>query len=91
MADSYRRRCRGDTCRAEIALLPTQGGSRIPIDVAPNPAGNVRVDLDLVGEPVATVLAGPDAEQARDAGVQLFMTHWHTCPDAGQFRGDADA
>lgn len=83
---SYRRRCTGRTCRAEIALLPTEAGKRLPIDVDPDPDGNVRVDRDLLGEPVAHVLAGELLDEARATGVRLYMPHWSTCPDVEAFR-----
>lgn len=83
---NYRRRCRGQTCRAEIALLPTEAGKRLPIDVDPHPDGNVAVTRDLLGEPVAVVLGATAAARWRAEGRSLYMPHHATCPDVEAFR-----
>ena len=77
------RRCRGETCRAEIIFLPTSAGKTIPIDPTPTPDGNIRIATDLLGEPVAHVLG---RTVARSATEPLYVPHWATCPDVEEFR-----
>lgn len=87
MTDKTRWRtvCKGPDCRAEIAMIPTgTPGKSIPLNVNPSIAGNVTVDLDLLGNPVATVLAGIQLEKARSQR-KLFVPHWATCPNADMF------
>ena len=81
-----RRLCRGPSCFAKIALVPTSTGGTIPLNAEPDQAGNVRIDDDLLGTPVAHVLSADGAAAARAEGVTLYMPHWTTCPDVDTFR-----
>lgn len=76
-------RCK--TCGAHVrwAKVPSSG-SKMPLDVDPQPRGNVRY---LPGDRTAVeVLAGPGLEQARGDGDELYSSHFATCPDASLHR-----
>jgi hypothetical protein len=80
-----RRRCR--SCGAPLRWVTSDAsGAAMPLDAAPTSAGNVVLETDLLGGESAVVL-GPDAaDTARDAGEELWMPHWKTCPDAERWR-----
>jgi hypothetical protein len=73
-------RCR--SCNAEIRWARTAAKKRpIPLDLQPSPEGNVH----LVGA-TAYMLNTEDAEQARRHHVELFVSHFATCPHATTHR-----
>ncbi len=71
--------CKGPRCGEEIRWVKGRKGGSIPIDVEPNPEGNVLIE----GDGLAVVL--PKEAAARYTG-EKFMVHWKTCPDAESFR-----
>lgn len=75
------RRCRGDACGAEIAILKTLKDRAIPVDLEPSPIGRLR----LVGDKVE-VLNPTDARAALARGELLYVSHFATCPNAPAFR-----
>jgi hypothetical protein len=76
-------RCR--TCGAEIRWVSTHAGRRMPIDAWPSKAGNVQLIADD-GSVVAEVLRAGRAVEARARGLELFVAHFATCPDAENHR-----
>ena len=64
-------------CGAPIAFRRTSTGKKMPIDVEPNPAGNVFLDGDTA---VVVSRAGPPA------GATLYTAHWKTCELEHRFR-----
>lgn len=66
------------TCKAPIVWARTRTGMAIPLDPEPVPNGNVEV-AGPAGEVAASyVQAEPD--------VVRYVSHFATCPDAGQHR-----
>jgi hypothetical protein len=75
-------RCR--SCNAPIIWATSVNGKPLPLNVQPEPRGNV--ELLAVGngqDPVARVLSS--AERAERVG-ELYVSHWVTCPDAAVWR-----
>ncbi len=67
-----------NTCRSCDALIiwaRTPAGRLMPLDVAPNPEGNVTLEDGRV-----RVLGAVAAGQRRAMGVPLFMAHHVSCP-----------
>jgi hypothetical protein len=57
-----------------------------PLDRRPNPEkGNLRVDFST-SPPKYDVLSKEDATAARERGEELYISHFVTCPNRGQFR-----
>lgn len=54
-----------------------------PLDVQPSPEGNLRLDLSTM---LYDVLTGEALEEARKANEPLYISHFATCPNRGQFR-----
>lgn len=73
-------KCRG--CGAEMKMMPTASGKKIPLNPEPDPDGNL------------VIFAGKahyaSAEQQRAAregkNVTLYSTHFSNCPKANDFR-----
>lgn len=66
------------TCKAPIRwtrMLRT--GRAHPLDAAPTPTGSVR----LVDADAGELLIGPELARARDAGIELYASHFATCPE----------
>jgi hypothetical protein len=68
-------------CKAEIVFATTAKGKQIPIDDQPSLIGNIRI-LDGVAHFLDKEAAGA----AREAGEQLYVAHFATCPRADSFR-----
>lgn len=82
-------KCR--SCGAPIRWAITTGGASMPLDLEPNPDGNVvmtgRSSRSRMGtlSPEVEVIAGaplPGLEDSRER----FMPHHATCPDADEWR-----
>jgi hypothetical protein len=56
-------------------------GKLAPVDAEPSPIGTIRISNDA-----AEVLTGKDRRHALDAGVELFLSHFATCPDREDWR-----
>lgn len=92
MSDRDRGRCRA--CPAQIRWVVMASGKRNPLNVEPDAErGNVliiesEVDADLYGVAVGRAVAlGPlEASAEREKGSDLFLSHFATCPNRGQFR-----
>lgn len=67
-------------CQAPIIWLKTTNGRSMPLDVTPNPEGNV-----VIKDGLAVVLGGVEAADPL-IGERRFMPHWSTCPHAAEFR-----
>lgn len=75
--------CTGPNCSAMIRWAVTADGRRMPVDYAPDPAGNLVRVMVAKGDWRIRVLAdgedpGPD--------VLRWTSHYATCPDADRFR-----
>jgi hypothetical protein len=69
------------SCQARITWLETAGGKKLPVDEDPTPEGNIVV----VGT-IAHVLG--KMEMAKLAtGTPRYVSHFATCPQAGEWRG----
>lgn len=72
------------SCTAGVVWAVTKSGRRMPINVTPDPHGNVI--LKTGGEvPVAVVTVQPPAE-----GEVRYTSHLATCPNAAQHRTRED-
>lgn len=71
-------KCR--SCGAPVRWVKTRTGALMPIDEAPDPAGNVGIDK----EGVAVILAREKLKQGW--GGLLYRSHFATCPNAKQHR-----
>lgn len=78
-----RRACRG--CGAEIVFAGTVNGKAMPVDLLPEPGGNVRL-LDQDGLAYVEVLGPLEQQIAEDAGEPLHYSHFATCPNQEEFR-----
>jgi hypothetical protein len=82
-------RCR--TCGQPIWWATTRlAGQRMPLDADPDPAGQWAI-VDADGLPyeldrAILHLERGDATVANVAGGARWVTHWATCPQAGQWR-----
>lgn len=65
------------SCTARIHWYRTTTGRRIPVNVEPSPNGNIRIDADLFGAPIATVVSDGTGDR---------LSHFVTCPDADRWR-----
>lgn len=75
--------CEGPNCSAKIRWAVTEDGRRMPVDFAPDPAGNLIRVMVAAGDWRIRVLA--TGEQP-EAGTMRWTSHYATCPDAGWFR-----
>lgn len=74
------------SCQAELVWTLTVPGTRMPVDVAPTPTGNVRLDLDgFTIRATVTPDATPDMFDPTDSGFR-YLSHFATCPDAAAWR-----
>lgn len=65
------------SCTARIQWYRSSRGKPMPINVATSPNGNVRIDQDLLGDPIAVVVGDGTGDR---------LAHFVTCPDAEQWR-----
>lgn len=65
------------TCNAPIVWALTEAGRRMPVDAAPDPAGNVA--LLRTDSTVNAVVLGKHREP--DPRATLHQSHWATCPN----------
>jgi hypothetical protein len=74
-----RGRCR--SCGAEVIWAKTEAGRPMPVDVEPDPAGNLHLWLDGNHEYRCAVIveSWPDYRPR-------FRPHFATCPDAQSWR-----
>lgn len=79
------------SCRAPMRWVSMTSGKRNPLDVEPNPMGNVLIveHTNEAGEPwrLGVVLHNGDLlDELRELGVPLYTSHFATCPDADEHR-----
>lgn len=73
------------TCGEAIGWATTVQGKAMPVELEPDAKGNV--DLVYIGgEEVALVLGPADAVAAQASGHELRLSHFATCPHAGDHR-----
>ncbi|MFI7608843.1 5'-3' exonuclease H3TH domain-containing protein [Micromonospora sp. NPDC049366] len=75
--------CTGETCTAAIRWAVTVDGKRMPVDFAPDPAGNLVRVMVAAGDWRIRVLA---AGEEPPPGAHRWTSHYATCPDAAKFR-----
>lgn len=56
-----------------------------PIEMIPTPSGNLRIDE---ATETYAVMTGADLDQARRDGVDLYLSHFATCPERNRFRNN---
>lgn len=69
--------CRTKKCGRPIRWVRTVGGARMPIDAAPNPAGNVQMTE------AGAVVHPPGYEWP--AGINRWMPHFVTCANGKEW------
>lgn len=77
---------RSCSCGARIVFAVTEHGKRMPVDELPAADGNVELEERAGGVLLARVLGKSAAAAARDAGRELYTSHFATCPDAVAYR-----
>lgn len=84
---SGRARCRG--CGARMRWVKTEAGKNMPIDDEPNIAGNI-ILVGFNEAQRARKLPVAEADRLRampeDERPVIYMPHWKTCPERGQFK-----
>jgi len=73
-----------NSCKAQIRWLITTRGLKMPVDVQPSLFGNLQID-----EGIVSVLSDQEATIARRNGVNLYVSHFATCPNAEEHRSKA--
>jgi hypothetical protein len=68
-------------CPAEIMWAVTEKGHRIPLDPSPSDRGNIMLEFQPDGTPIATVVRDP----SKAAG-PLWIVHFAGCPGAQKAR-----
>lgn len=81
--------CRAQVCGARFQWAETAKGRAIPVDLEPDPTGNVRLVARNYrpGAPLAEVLTGSELVDARRAGEDLYLAHFATCPGRAHRKG----
>lgn len=84
MAVDYCKSCKRPIMWA--ATLPR--GRMMPLDLYPDPAGNVALfyRVSSFSNAAATVLGGQELMMAHQIGVLLHTSHFATCPHAAEHR-----
>lgn len=79
--------CRGARCDATIAFVITTAGKMLPIDLEPDPTGNIELtDEDVrTGAGTRFPRAIVHAQASLEDG-ERYLPHFATCPDANEFR-----
>lgn len=81
--------CRGKTCDAPIAWVASRRGKFQPIDLEPNPEGNLVLTSATRKSKAGTVVPVADTiphGQTELLTVDRYMPHHATCPDVDTFR-----
>ena len=68
-------RCR--SCAKKVLWVTTENGKRMPVEEHETEQGNLLLENDLLGDPVARVVA---------PGEGTHVSHFATCPDAEGWR-----
>jgi hypothetical protein len=68
-------------CHEEILWAVTEKSHRIPLDPRPKPNGNIMLEFQADGTPIATVLGDPSK-----ASSPLWLAHFASCPGAQKAR-----
>lgn len=88
-------RCNRRGCTASITWAETVNGKRMPLDVHPNPAGNVAVWRDPTRPGVLCAFVFNPATTTPKVGETIYMPHKATCrgtdPDADKRTAKAKA
>lgn len=78
------------TCSAPIRwVVSAATGKRMPIDPDPTPGGNIGLDLSGMVA-AAHVYAGEKLMAIRERGSDLYLSHFVTCPQAGEHRKESN-
>ena len=64
------------SCGAELAFVRSEAGRWMPLDLAPDPAGNI-----VLRGAVAHIL-----QKGESSNEPRYLSHFVTCPEAGIFR-----
>jgi hypothetical protein len=84
MADFARASCR--SCNgAVIWTTNVQTGKRMPVNPTPRLGGNVVLTTGNDG-PEARVLPPSEAKEREARGMELYVSHFATCPNATSWR-----
>lgn len=70
------------SCHAKVIWTTTYKGKTMPLDVMPVGNGNIVLEMNLNGEPVATYV---DRKRYGGAG-PFYTSHFATCEFAAQHR-----
>lgn len=65
------------SCGHRIQWYRTTTGKLMPVNAATSPNGNIRIDQNLLGDPIAMVVTNGTGDR---------LAHFVTCPHADQWR-----
>jgi hypothetical protein len=72
-------------CGTLIRVVETAPGKWTPVDARPS---RLNGQVVLLADAKAELLSNADARQRRDAGEDLHVVHWDTCPGSRAARAD---
>lgn len=75
-----------DGCGKACIGALTKNGAVAPIELEPDPRGNVLLQRQSDGKIHAIVFGIDSAGKVAEAGAELRMSHFATCPVAQRFR-----
>lgn len=75
-----------ETCKAPTRWAETDSGNWMMVDLRPSERGNLRLRERGTEAPGVSRLGTSEAQRAREAGEDLYIAHFATCPDAAQHR-----
>lgn len=77
------------SCGAAMFFATTTDGKELPVDA--QPAADGTVSVTFTDPPTAVVVGRGQAAGMRAAGIQLYRSHFATCPNADHHRNPRGA
>jgi hypothetical protein len=74
------------SCGKPIFFATTSRGNSMPVDPEPSEFGNLLLGKEN-GKPVVDVITGATLVRYRAMRMELYLSHFKTCPDAAAWRG----
>jgi hypothetical protein len=74
------------SCQARIKFVLSAHDRHMPVDWEPSETGTIELVFDDKGERRASYLSGPALALARAQHIDLYTSHFATCPQASKYR-----
>jgi hypothetical protein len=77
------------SCGQAVQWAETEKGRRMPVDLAPSPAGNIALYPREDNVPIAVVITQTEIDAWMASGAtkrKLYTSHFATCPQASRWR-----